>query len=250
MLTQQTDLSNWLAMLQKQPKSSPPMMTTKLMTSAKNGFSLCAQSSFSSSTNGKSKMPLSSALGLGLGALLYTVHRSVQASDIYQHPPRYGWYHQHPLHSFDHKSVRRGFEVYKQVCAACHSLRFLRYRELVGVSHTEEEARAFAEENKVLDGPNEEGKMFLRPGRLSDALLSPYPNEAAARAANNGALPPDLSYIVLARHGGEDYVFSLLTGYGQPAPAGVHLGAGQHFNPVFPGGALSMEQTTRSTQTA
>ena len=92
-----------------------------------------------------------------------------------------------------------------------------------------------------MDGPGEDGKMFMRPGKLSDAVPSPYPNEETARNANNGAYPPDLSYIVLARHGNEDYVFSLLTGYQDP-PAGFVLGEGQNFNPVFPGGALSMGQ--------
>lgn len=91
------------------------------------------------------------------------------------------------------------------------------------------------------DGPNEFGQMFMRPGKLSDSFPSPYPNEEAARAANNGAYPPDLSYIILARHGNEDYVFSLLTGY-QDAPAGFVIGEGQHFNPYFPGGAISMAQ--------
>lgn len=81
----------------------------------------------------------------------------------------------------------------------------------------------------------------MRPGKLSDAFPSPYPNEEAARAANNGAFPPDLSYIVLARHGYENYIFSLLTGY-QETPAGLVIGEGQYFNPYFPGGAISMAQ--------
>lgn len=83
--------------------------------------------------------------------------------------------------------------------------------------------------------------MFQRPGKLSDYFPSPYANDEAARAANNGAMPPDLSYITAARHGGEDYVFSLLTGYCD-APAGVALREGQYFNPYFPGGAISMAQ--------
>lgn len=201
-------------------------------------------SSFTSSGNGKRNIYLSTAGAVSAGALglLYTLHQSVQASDLYQHPPHYPWPHNGPFKGFDHKAIRRGYEVYKQVCSACHSLRFVRYRELVGVSHTEEEARAEAEEIQVQDGPNDAGKMFMRPGKLSDSVPSPYPNEEAARAANNGAYPPDLSYIVLARHGNEDYVFSLLTGY-QETPAGFMLGEGQHFNPVFPGGAISMAQS-------
>lgn len=91
------------------------------------------------------------------------------------------------------------------------------------------------------DGPNDQGEFFERPGKLSDYFPSPYPNEEAARAANNGAYPPDLSYIVSARHGGENYIFALLTGYTDP-PAGVNLRDGQYFNPYFPGGAIGMAQ--------
>jgi len=94
---------------------------------------------------------------------------------------------------------------------------------------------------QVKDGPDDTGNYYTRPGKLSDYFPSPYPNEEAARAANNGAYPPDLSYIVSARKGGEDYIFSLLTGY-HDAPAGVVLREGQYFNPYFPGGAISMAQ--------
>ena len=86
------------------------------------------------------------AVGVGAAGLLYALHQSVHAGDLYQHPPHYPWPHNGPLKSFDHKAIRRGFEVYKQVCSACHSLKYVRYRELIGVSHTEEEARAEAEE--------------------------------------------------------------------------------------------------------
>lgn len=138
-------------------------------------------------------------------------------------------------------SVRRGYEVYKQVCSACHSMQYIAYRNLVGVTHTEAEAKAEAEQITVKDGPDDTGNYYTRPGKLSDYFPSPYPNEEAARAANNGAYPPDLSYIVSARKGGEDYIFSLLTGY-HDAPAGVVLREGQYFNPYFPGGAISMAQ--------
>jgi len=99
-------------------------------------------------------------------------------------------------------SVRRGYEVYKQVCAACHSMNHTYYRHLVNVSHTEDEAKAEAAETQVTDGPNEEGNMYQRPGKLSDQFPNPYPNSEAAKAANNGALPPDLSLIAFARNGG------------------------------------------------
>jgi len=120
-------------------------------------------------------------------------------------------------------------------------MKYVRYRELINVSHTEEEAKAEAAEIMVRDGPNEEGEMYLRPGKLFDSFPNPYENEEKARIANNGAYPPDLSLIVRARHGGEDYIFSLLTGYCDP-PAGVEIKEGLYYNPYFPGQAIGMAQ--------
>lgn len=177
----------------------------------------------------------------GAGALLFALDQSVKASELELHPPKNPWSHSGFFSSLDHTSIRRGYEVYKQVCAACHSMRYIAYRNLIGVSHTEAEAKTEAEEIQVQDGPDEAGNMYMRPGKLSDYFPNPYPNEEAARAANNGAFPPDLSYITLARHGGEDYVFALLTGYCD-APAGIVLREGQYYNPYFPGGAISMAQ--------
>lgn len=174
--------------------------------------------------------------GAGLAAAL---HSAVSASDLELHPPGYAWTHRGLLSSLDHASIRRGFQVYKQVCSSCHSMDYVAYRHLVGVCYSEEEAKALAQEVEVQDGPNDDGEMFMRPGKLSDYFPKPYPNPEAARAANNGALPPDLSYIVRARHGGEDYVFSLLTGYCDP-PTGVSLREGLYFNPYFPGQAIGM----------
>lgn len=120
-------------------------------------------------------------------------------------------------------------------------MKYLAYRNLIGVTHTEEEAKAEAEEIQVTDGPDDEGNFFQRPGKLADRFPRPYANDEAARAANNGALPPDLTYIVAARHGGEDYIFSLLTGYCEP-PGGISIREGLHYNPYFPGGAIGMAQ--------
>ncbi|XP_019871365.1 cytochrome c1, heme protein, mitochondrial [Aethina tumida] len=210
-----------------------------------NGVTVTQISSFSTtgqwSKGRKAVMGTLGVLAGGAGALLFALDKSVRASDLELHPPKNPWSHNGILSSLDHASIRRGYEVYKQVCAACHSMRFVAYRNLVGVTHTEAEAKAEAEEIQVWDGPDEAGNMFQRPGKLSDYFPSPYPNEEAARAANNGAFPPDLSYIVDARHGGEDYIFALLTGYCD-APAGVVLREGQYYNPYFPGGAISMAQ--------
>lgn len=113
------------------------------------------------------------------------------------------------------------------------------YRHLVGVSHTEEEAKEEAAQVDVLDGPNDQGEMFTRPGKLTDYFPVPYPNEEAARAANAGAYPPDLTLMTRARHDGSNYVFSLLTGYSDP-PAGVELKGALCYNRYFPGGAIAM----------
>lgn len=182
-----------------------------------------------------------SVAGLATGSTLYALNQPLEASELIAHPPKMDWYHNGFFHSFDHASIRRGWEVYKQVCAACHSLQYVHYRHMVDVFLTEEEARAEAADIMVEDGPDDSGKMFMRPGKLSDHVPSPYPNEEAARAANNGAYPPDLSLIVLAREGAEDYIFSLLTGYIDP-PAGFQLEDGQHFNPYFLDGAIGMAQ--------
>jgi len=166
------------------------------------------------------------------------VHAS-SPGEVGLHPPAFPWPHKGLLDTFDHASVRRGYQVYREVCAACHSLDRIAWRNLVGVSHTVDEAKAMAEEVEYQDGPNDEGEMFQRPGKLSDYMPPPYPNEEAARAGNGGALPPDLSLIIKARHGGADYVYALLTGYIDP-PAGVEIREGMNYNPYFPGGAISM----------
>ncbi|XP_051176210.1 cytochrome c1, heme protein, mitochondrial [Leptopilina boulardi] len=176
-----------------------------------------------------------------VGAFVYALENSVHAEDLVAHAPKFPWSFNGGFNSLDHASMRRGWEVYKNVCAACHSLKYVAYRHLVNNTHTEAEAKALAEEVMIKDGPNDVGEMFMRPGKLFDYIPSPYPNEEAARAANNGAYPPDLSFMQNARHNGENYIFSLLTGYCDP-PAGITLREGQNFNPYFPGGAIGMGQ--------
>jgi len=177
--------------------------------------------------------------GLGAGSALSD---GIKAEEYNLHSPQFDWGHKGLFSSLDHAGIRRGFQVYKQVCAACHSIEQIAYRNLVGVSHTEEEVKAMAEAVNITDGPNDEGEMFQRPGKLSDYFQPPYANEEAARAANNGAYPPDLSFIKEARHDGENYIFSLLIGYTEEPPAGVELREGQAFNVYFPGQAISMAQ--------
>jgi ubiquinol-cytochrome c reductase cytochrome c1 subunit len=171
-----------------------------------------------------------------LGGLIPTAY----ASDGL-HAPSYPWSHAKPWQAFDRASIRRGFQVYQQVCASCHSLNFLSYRNLVNVAYTEEEMKAMAADVDVEDGPNDKGEMFDRPGTLTDHIPRPYPNEQAARAANNGAYPTDLSLIVKGRPGAEDYLFTLLTGY-KEAPPGVDVKEGMSYNPYFYGSQIAMPQ--------
>ncbi|CAM9348717.1 unnamed protein product, partial [Heterosigma akashiwo] len=151
----------------------------------------------------------------------------------------YGWSHHGVMAAYDTASIRRGFQVYRQVCASCHSVSRVNFRNLVGVTHTEAEMKEIAAEYEVEDGPDDEGEMFERPAKLSDPIPSPYKNEQEGRLANGGALPPDLSLMVKARPGGIDYIFALLTGYVDPPETRTML-PGLHYNPYFPGGAISM----------
>ncbi|KIY70772.1 hypothetical protein CYLTODRAFT_419448 [Cylindrobasidium torrendii FP15055 ss-10] len=222
-----------------------PRTTTARFASSSAGSS---SGSFESFLN--SRLTLASASLAAVGTVAWYTHlygtlpfvgeaHASAASDEGMHPIAYPWSHNGVLDTFDHASIRRGYQVYREVCAACHSLNRIAWRNLVGVSHTADEARAMAEEVEYTDGPNDQGEMFERPGKLADYMPPPYPNDEAARAGNGGALPPDLSLIVKARHGASDYIFSLLTGYIDP-PAGVEIREGMNYNPFFPGGALSM----------
>lgn len=163
---------------------------------------------------------------------------ALAASD--QKPPRQvPWSFDGPLGEVDKPSAQRGLQVYKEVCSACHSLKRVAFRNLADIGFSEAEVKALAATYSVKDGPNDEGEMFERPGKPSDLFPSPYANEQAARAAQNGAYPPDLSLIVKARPDGANYVYSLLTGYGTP-PSDVHMNTGMHYNPYFPGAQIAM----------
>jgi len=175
--------------------------------------------------------------GLVAGSLV--AKDAVSASDDHIVPPIYPFSHKGFMGGFDAAAIRRGHQVYTNVCATCHSMNLMAYRNLVDVCYTEDEVRAMCEEIEVEDGPNDEGEMFDRPAKLSDPWAAPYKNEEEARFANNGAYPPDLSLMAKARMDQEDYIFALLTGYREP-PAGVSVMPGMHYNPYFPGGQIAM----------
>ena len=143
---------------------------------------------------------------------------------------------------FDRASLQRGYQVYTEVCAACHSMKYLSYRNLSekgGPEFSVAQAKAIAASFEVTDGPNADGEMFNRPGKLSDKFVMPYENVKAAEAANGGAYPPDMSVLVKARGGGVDYIYSLLQGY-EEAPSGMILDEGVHYNKYMYGNKIKM----------
>ena len=154
-------------------------------------------------------------------------------------PEKQDWSFNGVLGSFDKPALRRGYQVYTEVCSFCHGVEFIAFRNLTEIGLTEDEAKAVAEAAQIEDGPDENGLMYMRAGRLSDRLPSPFPNENAARASNGGALPPDLSLITKARRFGPDYLFALLTGYEEP-PEDVEIAPGMNYNPFFSGGQIAM----------
>lgn len=154
--------------------------------------------------------------------------------------PEYPWSFAGPFGHFDGTTLKRGFTVYRQVCSACHGLTGLAYRNLADIGLDGGEINTLASEAEVQDGPNDAGDMYMRPGRPSDHIVPPYPNEQASRASNNGAYPPDLTLIVKARKGGPDYLYSLLTGFSENPPAGVTIGDGMYYNAYFPGHQIAM----------
>jgi ubiquinol-cytochrome c reductase cytochrome c1 subunit len=181
------------------------------------------------------------AASIGTLSAILLSQKKAHASGDDLHAPDLPWFHNKMWHGYDHASLRRGFQVYKEVCSACHSLSALTYRHLIDVCLTEDEVKALIAEVEVEDGPNEEGEMFTRPGKITDPFPKPYPNDKAARAGNGGALPPDLTYMTRARVDGTNYVYSLLTGYKEP-PAGIVLREGLYYNPYMVGGSIAMAQ--------
>ncbi len=163
------------------------------------------------------------------------------------------WSFAGPFGHWDVGQLQRGLKVYKEVCSACHSMKYVAFRNLADLSYDEAQIKAFAAEYTITDGPNVDGEMFDRPGVASDRFPSPFPNAEAAAAANNGAAPPDFSLLAKARavergfpwfvfdiftlyaENGPDYIYSLLTGY-EEAPAGMEMPEGGNYNPHFMSG--------------
>lgn len=210
------------------------------------------------------RLPLALAAAALLAAALFA--GPVRAAEGEPEIGPQDWSFAGPFGRFDPAQLQRGYKVYKEVCAACHSMQLLHFRNLGqpgGPGFSEAAVKALAASVEVTDGPNDEGEMFTRPGRPADRFPSPFKNDQAARAANNGALPPDLSVITKARgihrdipwylepyywaadivtgyeEKGADYLYALLTGY-KEAPSGMKMSEGMIYNTAFPGHQIAM----------
>jgi ubiquinol-cytochrome c reductase cytochrome c1 subunit len=194
-------------------------------------------------------LPLGAALALAISS------SAMAATGDAQPPKDIHWSFESPFGHYDRAEVQRGFQVYKEVCSACHSLDRVAFHDLItphedptsGIGFTEAQAKAIAAGYKVPAGPNDKGETtddkgspLMRPGILADDFPPPFPNEEAARTANSGALPPDLSLIVKAREGGPQYLYSIITGFHQKPPAGFKVLENKYYNPYFAGWNISM----------
>lgn len=183
---------------------------------------------------------LPAALGLALGASTALPAHAAGSVEL----KHIEWSFSGPFGMFDRSALRRGLQVYQEVCASCHSLKFVAYRNLAdegGPELSETEVKAIAADYEVVDGPDSEGDMFDRPAEPKDRFVSPFENEQAARASNGGAFPPDLSLMTKARKNGPDHIYSILTGY-QDEPDGFELNEGMNYNPYFPDSQIAMAQ--------
>lgn len=180
---------------------------------------------------------------LSLAVLVLCFAPQVQAAESSHKLDAQEWSFDGPFGTFDRGALQRGFQVYTQVCSACHSMKYLSYRNLSDLGYSENQIKAIAAENMIVDMNelDEEGEPVERPMRPSDAFKSPYTNDQQAKYANNSALPPDLSLIAKARVSGPDYVYGLLMGYEEP-PEGETLASGQHWNVVMPGNKIAMAE--------
>jgi ubiquinol-cytochrome c reductase cytochrome b/c1 subunit len=201
-----------------------------------------------------------SLLTLALAGLFVAAAAPALAAEGTPQPPREKWSFSGPFGKFDRAQLQRGFKVYREVCQTCHGLNLLSFRNLAepgGPEFTPAQVRQIASEYKVQDGPNDQGEMFEREGRLADRFPAPFPNENAARARYN-AVPPDMSVIAKARtyergfpwfvldiftqyqEQGVDYITALLQGYEDQPPQGVTIPQGLSYNKYFPGHAIAM----------
>ncbi len=202
--------------------------------------------------NDKLKKALFVLIGgfLFLSAIIYYINNGFAlppevSHEEKKHPKQVQWSFDGPFGTFDKQAIQRGYKVYKEVCASCHSMNLIKYRNLTAIGFSEEEVKAIAAEYSY-PAIDDYGEPTDRPGTPADAFHAPYPNDIAAAAANGGSIPPDLSLMVKAREDGANYTYSLLVGYQEP-PEGFDT-LGKSYNPYFPGMRISMPQPLQAGQ--
>jgi ubiquinol-cytochrome c reductase cytochrome c1 subunit len=193
------------------------------------------------------------SLAWGVAAYISEPHEQTVEHRFHQEPRDIAYSFDGPFGKYDRRQLQRGFQVYKEVCSSCHALSYVAFRNLEDLGYQEEEVKAVADkwQIEVPAVDPKTGEASTRKATPADAFPSPYPNEVAARAANNNALPPDLSLITKARHGGPAYVASLLTGYRNPPanlPKDSQPGPNLHFNPWFANLNIAMPPPLRDGQ--
>jgi len=174
-----------------------------------------------------------------MASVLVLFAGTARAQEEAPSPPHQVWSFNGVFGTYDRAALQRGFQVYKEVCAACHPVKHLAFRDLAEIGYSEDAVKGIAAQVQVTDGPNDNGEMFQRPGRASDPIPGPFANDQAARAANNGALPPDLSLITKAREGGADYVYAIMIGF-KDAPAAMKMNPNMNYNEYFAGHQIAM----------
>ncbi|PYE87124.1 cytochrome c1 [Phyllobacterium leguminum] len=201
---------------------------------------------------GLATLSLGIALAIGGAFAQDDAHNAAEPTHFPIEKPRQEkWSFSGPFGTYDKGQLQRGLKVYKEVCSSCHSMNLVAFRSLTELGYTEDQVKAFAAQYDVQDGPNSDGEMFTRKGIATDYFPSPFPNEEAAAASNNGAAPPDFSLIAKARavergfptfifdlftqyaEAGPDYIHALLTGYDHTPPEGMQVPEGTHYNPYF-----------------
>jgi len=187
------------------------------------------------------------SVALAAGCALAALTGAALAQAEAPAPPPQEWSFEGVFGTYDRAAEQRGFQVYKEVCSACHPVKHLYFRDLTQIGYTEDQVKGIAAQYQVTDGPNDQGQMFQRPGRPSDPIPGPFPNDEAARAANSGALPPDLSLITKAREDGPNYVYAILNGFKDP-PQGFKVMEGSYYNEYFPGHNIKMPPPLNADQ--
>ncbi len=208
-------------------------------------------------------------LAFGLAVSLSALGARAALAQEQEIPPKQHWSFAGPFGLYDPAQLQRGFKIYKEVCSNCHSIKLLAFRNLAdpgGPGFTEAQAAAIAAGYQITDGPNDQGEMFQRSGKLADHFPPPFPNDQAARAALGGKLPPDMSVLAKARsvergfpwfifdaftqyqEDGPDYIHAILNGYEDHPPAGVTLPPGAEYNKYFPGHAIGMPKPLNDGQ--